>query len=175
MWDHPRSCGKDQYLTNSKHWDAGSPPLVRERLSLSSTLWNLLRITPARAGKTCSTSIRPCCRRDHPRSCGKDAVVERRGSHRQGSPPLVRERRPHVVDYRIVRGITPARAGKTSPLRSLRRCIRDHPRSCGKDASSNNLFHTEWGSPPLVRERPMAIAEPASFFGDHPRSCGKDE
>ena len=91
-------------------------------------------------------------------------------------------------------GITPARAGKTPVIAFSTRSRQDHPRSCGKDTSTEALRMEKAGSPPLVRER-QAIKDgylcrigitparagktrikqriPSSIW-DHPRSCGKD-
>ena len=50
--DHPRSCGKDRLVRPGLCPEKGSPPLVRERRRESIGYVDLLRITPARAGKT---------------------------------------------------------------------------------------------------------------------------
>ena len=71
-WDHPRSCGKDQKELRTKELQLGSPPLVRERLQQNGSLVAILRITPARAGKTNSFTEAKALHEDHPRSCGKD-------------------------------------------------------------------------------------------------------
>ena len=90
--DHPRSCGKDQCILMTAVIRWGSPPLVRERLSLPVFYINPVRITPARAGKTGSTVDRIHCDEDHPRSCGKDPSHLHHSLPSVGSPPLVRER-----------------------------------------------------------------------------------
>ena len=91
-------------------------------------------------------------------------------------------------------GITPARAGKTESESGPLPFRWDHPRSCGKDPNSSIMDSCRSGSPPLVRERPLAAANDDSLCGitparagkttlfliqdamhrDHPRSCGKD-
>ena len=95
-----------------------------------------------------------------------------------------------AIRYRI----TPARAGKTHPIRLPGRGCGDHPRSCGKDLAIARAKSSHLESPPLVRERPPdgpredrrdgitparagktcpSTCTPA-WKGDHPRSCGKD-
>ena len=106
----------------------------------------------------------------------------------------MRERRLSVCLAVAFFRITPARAGKTRCWQALRHGTRDHPRSCGKDATSPLATMTSSGSPPLVRERPVGEAPAPGLFGitparagktfygndgvahigDHPRSCGKD-
>ena len=110
------------------------------------------------------------------------------------SPPLVRERQ--VLQFRSLFsvGITPAHVGKTSPKPRIRISAGDHPRSCGKDKTSNPRKRINGGSPPLVRERqgttlnrlahiritPARAGKTAgdravsTACRDHPRSCGKD-
>ena len=70
--DHPRSCGKDAYISRVKPQQGGSPPLVRERLISVANAASKAGITPARAGKTLSCTLSLSRFRDHPRSCGKD-------------------------------------------------------------------------------------------------------
>ena len=135
----------------------GSPPLVRERLIDDVPDYVIARITPARAGKTTSQRDSSSKSRDHPRSCGKDKILEVPKPRQQGSPPLVRER-PRGQDSR--HGdfrITPARAGKTflSTCGSSR--MGDHPRSCGKDKRASIILAAKLGSPPLVRERQHSL------------------
>ena len=172
----------------------GSPPLVRERLVQLFDLFQLIWITPARAGKTDKEKDLVRKYRDHPRSCGKDLPSLQLLTMGWGSPPLVRER--HLYQGRGVHhhGITPARAGKTPLPRERRTPSWDHPRSCGKDVFNFYRSTGLMGSPPLVRERLYRISrfhcnrritparagktdKPASSslrLRDHPRSCGKD-
>ncbi len=69
--DHPRMCGK--YFGNHVLGGngEGSPPHVREILTLGTFVppWN--RITPACAGNTPRFPKIDCFLRDHPRMCGK--------------------------------------------------------------------------------------------------------
>ncbi len=63
--DHPRSCGKDHPWGKDTTGHLGSPPLVRERHCISDIVFLMVRITPARAGKTvmdpfiCAISLLP--------------------------------------------------------------------------------------------------------------------
>ena len=63
-----------------------------------------------------------------------------------------------TVDERLVsaNGITPACAGKTHVQRGLNEFARDHPRMCGKDMGVSFEDTNATGSPPHVRERPLA-------------------
>ena len=90
------------------------------------------RITPARAGKTVCPPVEGTTAEDHPRSCGKDYMPNRKGWPDLGSPPLVRERLAKVLLILARNGITPARAGKTAAVAKSGKYSEDHPRSCGK-------------------------------------------
>ena len=70
--DHPRVCGKDEWLIDFAFTNGGSPPRMRERLNAFSIASKTEGITPAYAGKTKKPSRILPCRRDHPRVCGKD-------------------------------------------------------------------------------------------------------
>ena len=76
-----------------------------------------LGITPAYAGKRLR-SVKSCIRTgDHPRMCGEKArtlIVE---DEPQGSPPHVRGKAPQGSGSSRARGITPACAGKSLPLK----------------------------------------------------------
>ena len=131
--DHPRSRGKDFKVFSPSSDELGSPPLARERRIYYSGAWKGGGITPARAGKTLYCTLVPTAYEDHPRSRGKDSRPRCWCRPRMGSPPLARERlRPRPIAPVVV-GITPARAGKTSPASSQRPRSWDHPRSRGKD------------------------------------------
>ena len=71
-WDHPRLCGNDLFSRHGSEGRSGSPPLVRERPSITTLLMEFHRITPACAGTTCSSALQTLDRRDHPRLCGND-------------------------------------------------------------------------------------------------------
>ena len=89
--DHPRVCGK-YYLKVRKRTAAwGSPPRVREVLNMIIRKYMIPGITPACAGSI-KTPIRLEKNRwDHPRVCGKYAVLRLTVDYFMGSPPRVRE------------------------------------------------------------------------------------
>ena len=111
--DHPRMCGKDVKVESRYVEGWGSPPHVRERQLVKQGTLHKMRITPACAGKTFRAFLGIDGRRDHPRMCGKDALIGRTTFAMRGSPPHVRE--------------------KLSTLTPSEVRARDHPRMCGKD------------------------------------------
>ena len=151
------------------------------------------RITPACAGNTPATSLRPRQSTDHPRLCGEHIIKRGRRSGFQGSPPPVRgTHAPMGYNGMIIR-ITPACAGNTSAFSLSYLVCKDHPRLCGEHALSTGGPVPRLGSPPPVRGTPSTAGSTANFAGitpacagntlggvcqprdkqDHPRLCGE--
>ena len=155
----------------------------------------LLRITPARAGRTHEYDFTYINNEDHPRSRGKDSQSPMILFLILGSPPLAREGRGLIAFKRDQAGITPARAGRTNGRGIAVDNLQDHPRSRGKDNWSNLSFSIYKGSPPLAREGQNNLKILHNVTGitparagrtkylyhklypteDHPRSRGKDK
>ena len=152
--DHPRMCGKDLPPGKSLLRIVGSPPHVRERPFGQFPAADAVGITPACAGKTYRSNRHRYRLWDHPRMCGKDRLTQQSESLTTGSPPHVRERLRDAHRPRLVPGITPACAGKTSFCYLFVRLHEDHPRMCGKDLIQYHSYNPPLGSPPHVRERP---------------------
>ena len=93
MSDHPRACGENVSLTDEREGE--------------------VRITPAHAGKTATTSMALIRTSDHPRACGENDFTEEGYLSISGSPPRMRGK--HNSGPTQVGGgwITPAHAGKT--------------------------------------------------------------
>ena len=142
----------------------GSPPLVRGKGFQGFQRYCRTRITPARAGKSIAGKGIPCCKQDHPRSCGEKKNGKRHQKVLRGSPPLVRGKGKKSSFGALVRRITPARAGKSEVLSSLFPVKRDHPRSCGEKSCFLGLFNHLFGSPPLVRGKEEKDPDFSAFF-----------
>ena len=89
--------------------------------------------------------------------------------------------------------ITPAYAGKSSPIVKSIAKLKDHPRLCGEKYDPDNEFDEEYGSPPPMRGKvptPFPTCEQIRITpayagksnvgminirseGDHPRLCGE--
>ena len=69
--DHPRLCGEKFFEDFSVSFSTGSPPPMRGKEHRIDGTWDLLRITPAYAGKSCPARIPDAVYRDHPRLCGE--------------------------------------------------------------------------------------------------------
>lgn len=92
----------------------------------------LMRITPADAGKTAKRELKAAQKADHPRGCGENALGKTRITVAMGSPPRMRGKHSVYALHRPNRRITPADAGKTAPVRCRPWSSWDHPRRCGR-------------------------------------------
>lgn len=100
---------------NLRDESMGSSPLARERLIKQNQLTFTDRITPDRAGITnhCHYPLNKL--QDHPRSRGNDGFDRAHFRDNPGSPPIARERQYSTIKKDVGIGITPDRAGITSP------------------------------------------------------------
>ena len=115
--DHPRVCGENFPGVPSVKATVGSPPRVRGKLCIKSSLSCIFRITPACAGKTCTEPLLKHGREDHPRVCGENSRTYTVKKGDTGSPPRVRGKPVDGVHRVREAGITPACAGKTRSRR----------------------------------------------------------
>ena len=154
----------------------------------------LMRITPAGAGKTLRCTCRAWPDRDHPRRCGENFFFVPCNAALAGSPPQVRGKQSVAVCPQVQIRITPADAGKTDLRVSYGWQKADHPRGCGENAVSGIGILSLFGSPPQVRGKLPTLHQsklhnritPAGAGktnsngngfgqdGDHPRRCGEN-
>ena len=154
-----------------------------------------LGITPAHAGKRGCKSVLLQADGDHPRACGEKGLKYIDFSCSSGSPPRMRGKEGQETSIDVVRGITPAHAGKSYNGLVCAACAWDHPRACGEKAKVGRSKWFAAGSPPRMRGKACPGSgqgagqgiTPAhagkSFFSlpacglswDHPRACGEKD
>ena len=149
--DHPRSRGVYSSCGQPGRTPSGSSPLARGLPSEAGLALIRGGIIPARAGFTSSDGTPSDCDKDHPRSRGVYAGIDRCDATQYGSSPLARGLRRHDTAVRPHRGIIPARAGFTRRWWSRRTLMRDHPRSRGVYAWGDYADSVGTGSSPLAR------------------------
>ena len=111
--DHPRVCGEKSASQMRSRSSRGSPPRMRGKGASKTLPCRKSGITPAYAGKRCS-SRRCCgCRWDHPRVCGEKMFGKNSNIQDVGSPPRVRGKVLKELIALLFHGITPACAGKS--------------------------------------------------------------
>ena len=132
-------------------------------------------ITPACAGKSlCRKALRDG-RGDHPRLCGEKADSDTQTLRPWGSPPLVRGKAAVMQAAKRGMRITPACAGKSSPMLFLFASYKDHPRLCGEKRLLVLRRHRKLGSPPLVRGKDAPVANQSAQLGITPACAGKSK
>ena len=151
--DHPRACGENHMPSSSTVTSWGSPPRVRGKLSVSSSPATPERITPARAGKTCSKREEQPNALDHPRACGENLCTR--------------------ANSFCGHGITPARAGKTRKNATGVCGKQDHPRACGENLNASLASPFFPGSPPRVRGKHLLAVGRRNLTGITPARAGK--
>ena len=70
--DHPRGCGENKDPMPESRDGTGSPPRMRGKRAFCLSKSDIVRITPADAGKTTCFLMMKLLRRDHPRGCGEN-------------------------------------------------------------------------------------------------------
>ena len=129
-------------------------------------------ITPAHAGNSLPAVCPSRILRDHPRSCGEQLKASEFCSNCVGSPPLMRGTAGPFFAGRGRYRITPAHAGNSDCQWCDRQCQKDHPRSCGEQASASKDLWNNVGSPPLMRGTAAVFRGPASRLGITPAHAG---
>ena len=130
--DHPRVCGEHTPRIDGGTISRGSSPRMRGTPAGPVPDVRAGGIIPAYAGNTpiASSPVPPTW--DHPRVCGEHISSSTFASSTLGSSPHMRGTLVPFVDFSPCRGIIPAYAGNTWPLRMEARLSRDHPRICGE-------------------------------------------
>ena len=130
---HPRACGENRLRGRFPLADQGSSPRVRGKLVMGPRLIAVLRLIPARAGKTDGACPWRGRHWAHPRACGENAHAATNAAAPPGSSPRVRGKHQEEPDGGRRPGLIPARAGKTTPKSNNSRSATAHPRACGEN------------------------------------------
>ena len=72
-WAHPRACGENRTAQTRRSERPGSSPRVRGKHPVLCRCDRLVRLIPARAGKTSAAAVRGAWAWAHPRACGENA------------------------------------------------------------------------------------------------------
>ena len=88
--DHPRLCGEKLPSSGNSLVTLGSPPPMRGKAEVMQTMTDLIRITPAYAGKREVSTLRVGKKQDPPRLCGEKVLGFFQYFFKEGSPPPMR-------------------------------------------------------------------------------------
>ena len=130
--DHPRVGGEKPSTYQVEYWALGSPPRGRGKDERRRPGEIRARITPAWAGKSWPLRDIHNLVWDHPRVGGEKSWNLRLFSVGAGSPPRGRGKAFYSFPQPARLGITPAWAGKRSPVAAVPSTTRDHPRVGGE-------------------------------------------
>ena len=139
--DHPRICGEKEVDDETEKNVEGSPPHMRGKDALAGRDIELIRITPAYAGKSFRAVSFRGPDQDHPRICGEKLLLGFFHGLAVGSPPHMRGKEAVVAVVGVVVGITPAYAGKSAACSSSpRRASGSPPHMRGKACSVKSAY-----------------------------------
>ena len=170
---HPRACGENEALAADQPRQRGSSPRVRGKPRAMASAASPRGLIPARAGKTSPNSASSRASAAHPRACGENVFKESADQMGAGSSPRVRGKLGQRREGTPLRGLIPARAGKT-PRRPTTCCrARAHPRACGENNVEQDWISFTRGSSPRVRGKPVQAAVAALAMGLIPARAGK--
>ena len=146
---------------------------MRGKGKRSITGAELLRITPAYAGKRKTKAGYHTVTRDHPRLCGEKGEKVGDAIGGAGSPPPMRGKAAFPWQKVRLRRITPAYAGKSIIGIAKNPLCRDHPRLCGEKASRTLGQALRAGSPPPMRGKDGLQVRVCQRSGITPAYAGK--
>ena len=148
---HPRSRGENVQVTGAALDPKGSSPLTRGKQAVDWRGGSARGLIPAHAGKTRAPERQGPAGPAHPRSRGENRLSIGAGDRRAGSSPLTRGKLRLVVGRRVVAGLIPAHAGKTTARRRTTASVPAHPRSRGENEMLVSMSLSFRGSSPLTR------------------------
>ena len=169
----PAYAGKSAVLLMCSCHSRGSPPHVRGKGNGLFQVCELVRITPACAGKRrfILNNQRSC--KDHPRMCGENWSCTSVPPRPVGSPPHVRGKARRARLFEVLRGITPAHAGKSTRGTDAHKRAEDHPRVCGEKKTAENRAQVINGSPPRMRGKGILTLRTNGCMRITPAYAGK--
>ena len=191
---HPRACGENSAASLALMSACGSSPRVRGNSCRRIRRRSSAGSSPRVRGKHRRRPPRSAVGAAHPRACGENADLVTPTGREKGSSPRVWGKRLRARHADPLRGLIPARAGKTCSWGPWTPAVRAHPRACGENAVGGGVFGGRWGSSPRVRGKP-GVVEPGlalprliparagktrngSGLGcgpwAHPRACGEN-
>ena len=106
--DHPCVCGEKIEMPYELLLKEGSPPRMRGKARSRCFVVEVMRITPAYAGKRCRSPAFRSMPWDHPRVCGEKSAGANVIGLSLGSPPRVRGKAAEPRASHGPQGITPA-------------------------------------------------------------------
>ena len=151
---HPRAGGENFISRTCDTMRGGSSPRGRGKPLPVRRVVLVLRLIPARAGKTCAFRYQRSHGWAHPRAGGENLASLGKSVSKVGSSPRGRGKLPTVRRVGSPVRLIPARAGKTRPGRLGGPLGPAHPRAGGENAFWRSDQRVDNGSSPRGRGKP---------------------
>ena len=148
---HPRAGGENLWEDRIRALKHGSSPRGRGKRPVLAQLNRVVRLIPARAGKTSLGTTTAPDAAAHPRAGGENDPSSLSSTGLFGSSPRGRGKRHRLPDPHEGAGLIPARAGKTPCRARAHSCVSAHPRLGGENIDSWELPERHVGSSPRRR------------------------
>ena len=172
---HPRAGGENEATVDAADRERGSSPRGRGKHGISPSLRFGERLIPARAGKTLRRCSGSRNRAAHPRAGGENPTAASSRRARAGSSPRGRGKLAGGPCLGGGCGLIPARAGKTSLLRTYLMRSRAHPRAGGENGQRRPRCTSDLGSSPRGRGKRSTRCPRREWRGLIPARAGKTE
>ena len=130
---HPRAGGENGWKPRPDVVKRGSSPRGRGKRRFGGHRGGLVRLIPARAGKTALSPPMGWSSTAHPRAGGENLETASLAASCAGSSPRGRGKRLVVYGGRLWLGLIPARAGKTKIFFLPIKVTTAHPRAGGEN------------------------------------------
>ena len=146
---------------------------MRGKAILSLTIYKMIGITPAHAGKSLVPSDEMSKAWDHPRACGEKVFKKKYLTAYIGSPPRMRGKVAIFFHCLLWIRITPAHAGKRRANAPRVFFKKDHPRACGEKFLHCIPQYLLSGSPPRMRGKVAFLFTRFKYRRITPAHAGK--
>ena len=172
-WAHPRWRGEDYRVAQWPAAMVGSSPLARGGPCPHPEPVGEVRLIPAGAGRTPSSTPPSSQARAHPRWRGEDHDCKPGMAVARGSSPLARGGPRQAAGAASPGGLIPAGAGRTGRVRGRGCSAGAHPRWRGEDTIARMVMPRASGSSPLARGGPVGECDAEVAVGLIPAGAGR--
>ena len=170
---HPRAGGENSWFCSIRRTASGSSPRGRGKRGERPERRLVLRLIPARAGKTRCSSMGRMCRTAHPRAGGENLASPLTARLKFGSSPRGRGKLGPDRSLQTRVRLIPARAGKTGWPSARPGASPAHPRAGGENVRPAARGVAYDGSSPRGRGKPLGLLVQADHDRLIPARAGK--
>ncbi len=152
--DHPHACGENSTTRCEPNSPNGPSPRVWGELWSALQCGQCHRTIPTRVGRTRSRQWLTQQLSDHPHACGENGGRWLCVHPRTGPSPRVWGELGGLLRGNTTCRTIPTRVGRTSPVRSWKERMSDHPHACGENVMGPTISSHSRGPSPRVWGEP---------------------